>query len=105
MANLGLQGSHIFGDLVQILDTEPHHSLEAPINIRIGVVLVENDLDELLVCETFDLFKHQVTLGAELFRARLCFREECAYKNGEDLIHALAVAKLNVILSPEVQHV
>jgi len=69
------------------------------------VVLVENNLDELFICESLDLFKHQVTLGAKLLRTRLCFREECAYEDGEHLIHALAIAELNVILSPEVQHV
>ena len=64
------------------------------------MVLVENDLDELFVRESFDLVERQVTLGAKLLRARLCLREECAYENGEDLIHALAIAELNVILGP-----
>lgn len=69
------------------------------------MVLVENNLDELFVCESLDLFKHQVALGAQLLRTLLCFREECAYENGEHLIHALAIAKLDVILGPKVQHI
>lgn len=96
------ESSNVLGDLIELLDAEPHNSFKAPKYVCVDLTAIEHDLHDLIITEQLCLLLC-IHLLTSLAFDLLC--EESKHNDSEHLIHALSVAKLIVVFRPQVEHV
>ena len=107
--DLGLHDGECLGHLKHVAHAERHDPLEAPVDVGVEVLHVEDEVRDLVIAKLSDGFLVEILLNVDATELRFpfekCFLKEGIDEHGEDLVHALAVADLSVFRGPQVQHV
>ena len=87
-------------DLVQIFDSQGKDAIEDPVSVGPGVGLSEYQLYDLLVAEAVKKLFVDLEVAVVDYLGL-----DCVNNNRQDFVHALPVAKLRVVLRPQIEQI